>query len=62
MEVVSLITLETFGLGTMDIAHVSEPYLSHVHKARIFPFLENVDLNDLISDTERYSFYIANLY
>lgn len=50
------------GFGSMDIAQESEPYLSHVHKARIFPFLDNVDLNALISDTERYNFYIANLY
>lgn len=52
----------TLGLGAMDIAPISEPYLSQVHKARIFPFLDNVNLNVLISDTERYNFYIANLY
>lgn len=50
------------GLGTLGTAHVSEPYLSHVHKARISPFLDNVHLNALISDTERYNFSIAESY
>lgn len=43
----------------MDMAHVSK---SGIHIARIFPFLDNVDLNALICDRERCDFYIANFY